>query len=60
MVSTGNIPFFVFLVYIEVQKLMVIDTLLVDAKRAEGLRIPVRPDIFYKDEWIDEDSFFDR
>ena len=27
-------------------------------KRAEGLRIPVRPDIFYKDEWIDEESFF--
>ena len=29
-----------------------------DNKRAEGLRIPVRPDIFYKDEWIDEDTFF--
>ena len=28
-----------------------------DPKRAEGLRIPVRPDIFYKDEW-DEVSFF--
>lgn len=28
-----------------------------DSKRAEGLRIPVRPDIFYKDEW-DEASFF--
>lgn len=27
-------------------------------KRAEGLRIPVRPDIYYKDEWIDEDTFF--
>ena len=27
-------------------------------KRAVGLRIPVRPDIFYKDEWIDEGSFF--
>ena len=32
--------------------------ILLDSKRAEGLRIPVRPDIFYKDEWIDEDSFF--
>ena len=31
-----------------------------DNKRAEGLRIPVRPDIYYKDEWIDEDSFFGR
>lgn len=29
-------------------------------KRAEGLRIPVRPDIYYKDEWIDEDTFFGR
>ena len=29
-----------------------------NSKRAEGLRIPVRPDIFYKDEWIDEESFF--
>ena len=29
-----------------------------NSKRAEGLRIPVRPDIYYKDEWIDEDSFF--
>mmetsp|Transcript_12234 Transcript_12234/g.26387 ORF Transcript_12234/g.26387 Transcript_12234/m.26387 type:complete len:93 (+) Transcript_12234:1230-1508(+) len=29
-----------------------------DSKRAEGLRIPVRPDLRYKDEWIDEDSFF--
>ena len=29
-----------------------------DSKRAEGLRIPVRPDIRYKDEWIDEESFF--
>ena len=28
-----------------------------NAKRAEGLRIPVRPDIYY-DEWIDEESFF--
>lgn len=29
-----------------------------NSKRAEGLRIPVRPDIYYKDEWIDEKSFF--
>ncbi|KAL7547226.1 hypothetical protein ACHAWF_010548 [Thalassiosira exigua] len=29
-----------------------------NSKRAEGLRIPVRPDIFYKDDWIDEESFF--
>jgi hypothetical protein len=29
-------------------------------KRAEGLRIPVRPDMYYKDEWIDEDTFFRR
>ncbi|KAK1743640.1 hypothetical protein QTG54_005237 [Skeletonema marinoi] len=29
-------------------------------KRAEGLRIPVRPDKYYKDEWIDEDTFFGR
>lgn len=29
-------------------------------KRAEGLRIPVRPDIYYKDQWIDEDTFFGR
>jgi len=29
-----------------------------NSKRAEGLRIPVRPDIYYKDDWIDEDSFF--
>ncbi|KAL9190823.1 LOW QUALITY PROTEIN: hypothetical protein ACHAXT_000529 [Thalassiosira profunda] len=29
-----------------------------NSKRAEGLRIPVRPDIFYKDEWTDEESFF--
>ena len=29
-----------------------------DPKRAEGLRIPVRPDLFYKDEWISEDDFF--
>jgi len=27
-------------------------------KRAAGLRIPVRPDIKYKDEWVDEDTFF--
>mmetsp|Transcript_49101 Transcript_49101/g.72954 ORF Transcript_49101/g.72954 Transcript_49101/m.72954 type:complete len:237 (+) Transcript_49101:35-745(+) len=29
-----------------------------DPKRAEGLRIPVRPDLFYKGEWIDEEHFF--
>ena len=29
-------------------------------KRAEGLRIPVRPDLFYKEEWVDEDTFFSR
>jgi len=29
-----------------------------NSKRSEGLRIPVRPDIYYKDEWIDEESFF--
>ena len=29
-----------------------------NSKRAEGLRIPVRPDIYYKDEWIDEENFF--
>ena len=29
-----------------------------DSKRARGLRIPVRPDIYYKDDWIDEESFF--
>lgn len=29
-------------------------------KRAEGLRIPVRPDLFYKDEWIDEETFFSK
>lgn len=29
----------------------------IDAKRAEGMRIPVRPDLYY-DEWIDEESFF--
>lgn len=28
-----------------------------NAKRAEGLRIPVRPDLYY-DEWIDEETFF--
>ena len=28
-----------------------------NAKRAEGLRIPVRPDLYY-DEWTDEESFF--
>lgn len=27
-------------------------------KRAEGLRIPVRPDLFYKEEWVDEETFF--
>ncbi|KAL3817573.1 hypothetical protein ACHAXA_010592 [Cyclostephanos tholiformis] len=31
-----------------------------DAKRAEGLRIPARPDIYYEDEWIDEQSFFEK
>ena len=29
-------------------------------KRAEGLRIPVRPDLFYKEEWVDEETFFSR
>ena len=29
-----------------------------NTKRAEGLRIPVRPDLYYEDEWIDEQSFF--
>ena len=29
-------------------------------KRAEGLRIPVRPDLFYKEEWVDEKTFFSR
>lgn len=29
-----------------------------DPKRAGGLRIPARPDLVYKDEWIDEESFF--
>jgi hypothetical protein len=28
-----------------------------NAKRAEGLRIPVRPDLYY-DDWVDEESFF--
>ena len=27
-------------------------------KRAEGLRIPVRPDLFYKEEWKSEQDFF--
>lgn len=27
-------------------------------KRAEGLRIPVRPDLFYKNEWTSEEDFF--
>lgn len=27
-------------------------------KRAEGLRIPVRPDLFFKKEWKSEDDFF--
>ncbi|KAL3757250.1 hypothetical protein ACHAWU_008411 [Discostella pseudostelligera] len=31
-----------------------------DSKRAEGLRIPLRPDLYYEDEWIDEKSFFRR
>lgn len=29
-----------------------------DPKRARGLRIPVRPDIVYKDYWLDEQTFF--
>ncbi|KAL7443001.1 hypothetical protein ACHAXH_008883 [Discostella pseudostelligera] len=29
-----------------------------DSKRAEGLRIPLRPELYYEDEWIDEKSFF--
>ena len=29
-------------------------------KRAEGLRIPLRPDLFYKDQWVNEDTFFQR
>ena len=29
-----------------------------NSKRAELLRIPLRPDIFYKKEWIDEETFF--
>jgi hypothetical protein len=29
-----------------------------NSKRAEGLRIPVRPDLYYEDEWKDEQSFF--
>jgi hypothetical protein len=29
-----------------------------DSKRAEGLRIPLRPDLYYENEWIDEDKFF--
>ena len=32
---------------------------LADTKRAEGLRIPAKPDIVYKESgWIDEDHFF--
>ena len=31
-----------------------------NSKRAEGLRIPVRPDLYYKDEWIDESTFFNK
>lgn len=31
-----------------------------DSKRAEGLRIPLRPDLYYEDEWIDEETFFER
>ncbi|CAJ1953962.1 unnamed protein product [Cylindrotheca closterium] len=27
-------------------------------KRAEGLRIPVRPDLFFKDKWKSEEDFF--
>jgi hypothetical protein len=29
-----------------------------DVKRAEGLRIPARPDSYYEDEWTDEEGFF--
>lgn len=29
-------------------------------KRATGLRIPVRPDLYYKDDWLDEETFFSR
>ena len=30
-----------------------------DSKRAEGLRIPVRPDLFFKGKgWVDEATFF--
>eukprot|EP00980_Cylindrotheca_fusiformis_P013856 scaffold3596_cov126-Cylindrotheca_fusiformis.AAC.14 len=29
-----------------------------NAQRAEGLRIPVRPDLFYKEEWTTEQDFF--
>ena len=29
-----------------------------DSKRAEGLRIPLRPDLYYEDDWIDETHFF--
>ena len=29
-----------------------------DPKRAEGLRIPVRPDLYFKDEWSGEATFF--
>jgi hypothetical protein len=29
-----------------------------NSKRAEGLRIPVRPDLYYGDEWKGEQSFF--
>ena len=32
-----------------------------DSKRAEGLRIPVRPDLYYKEKgWIDEATFFSK
>jgi hypothetical protein len=31
-----------------------------DPKRAEGLRIPVRPDLRYKDEWTSEQDFFSK
>lgn len=31
-----------------------------DPRRAEGLRIPLRPDIYYKDDWVSEEDFFRR
>lgn len=29
-----------------------------DSKRAEGLRIPLKPEIVYSDDWVSEDHFF--